>query len=237
MSKMHDIHTVVYDPKELEGMMKERLDQMLSGETLEFKVGYNERSLQISRHDEDSFSAKFEDTPANMVERSETVEVVRLDEVSRFLKSHEEGIFLDTNMLATETISNTFTSSNGDNLMQNIDSKTLADIIVEQSYGETLSYPLYDWKEPAKEVTLKDLLKRIDGFPKLNISRKELLSKVKLYRHDSSNKLQYTLKNVSGIRTVEMENHPVLTQQRKEMILDQAAMKPPPAQQQMGIQM
>ncbi|MFB8378136.1 hypothetical protein [Paenibacillus taichungensis] len=237
MTKMHDIHTVVYDPKDLETMMKERLSQMIPGETLEFKLGDSEMAFRVTRLDKENFSAEWEGFINNPVQQPKTTEVVRQDEVSRLLKSHEEGIFLDPKTLATETINNKILSPSTDKLMQNVDSQTLAEIMVGRSYGETLSYPLHDWKQPAKEITLKDLLKRVDGFPKSDVSPKELLSTVDAYRKDSSNKVQYTSKDKPGIRTVEMENQPMLSQQRKEMILDQAATKAPVASQQMGQQM
>lgn len=236
MSIMNNIHTVVYDSTELQAMMTDRLSQMIHGETLEFRLGDNQKSFRVTRLDEDNYFAEFESRP-KPVQQPRNAEVPTTSEVARFLRNHEEGNYIDPNTLATESVVNRESNVDVDKTLRNVDRKTITDVILKESYGETLSYPEHDWKVPAKDITLKDLIKRVDGFPKSDLNPKELMSNVKEYRKDSSNNLQYTTNSKQGIKTIQMEQQPMMSQQTKEMILDQATSKAPMPAQQMSQQM
>ena len=91
---------------------------------------------------------------------------------------------------------------------------------------------IQQWMIPTEEMTLKDLLKKVEGMPamKARLSPKQLNSVVERFSVESKTNLRVQLRGDAHSRDIPMERHPHLSAKVKSEMLDAAA-SPNPVQQ------
>ncbi|MDF2646177.1 MAG: hypothetical protein K0Q73_1982 [Paenibacillus sp.] len=100
----------------------------------------------------------------------------------------------------------------------------VASEIMNRNVGVIIHERVQKWVVPAKELTLKDILKSHEGLPQNseNLTAKQLNTRVEQYRL-TKDKVEFSFAGERKLTSIAMEKHPFLPRATKDMLLDQAA--------------